>query len=128
MRRPVSTPRGLEPSKVAVKSGVIGHSVLPATPENAQPGTPQGADRMRVVLAPVSCPPVDLFRPRMPVAGGVGEGGDGDPQPLVAGAPEGRGPALARLQGYRTHAGVGGKRRIARVAASSVAQLGDQGR
>ncbi|HSS33908.1 MAG TPA: hypothetical protein VLL27_11565 [Solirubrobacterales bacterium] len=83
---------------------------------------------MRVVLAPIASSPVDVLGPRVPVAGGVGEGGDRASQPLVAGAPEDRRPALARLQGDRAHAGVGGKRRVTRVTASGIAQLGDQRR
>jgi hypothetical protein len=128
MRRPVSTPSGLKPSKVAVKSGVVGNFVLPAAPDNPQPSASEGADRMRMGLTPCPGLAVDLLGPRVPVAGGVGEGRDGAPQALVARTPEGRGPSLARLQRDRTHADIGGECRVGRVAPTRVAQLGDQGR
>ncbi len=47
---------------------------------------------------------------------------------LVAGPPEGGDTQLARLQGDRAHAGVGGHRGLGRVAPAGIADLGDQGR
>src|SRR5690348_9279234 len=84
VRRPVSTPRRLELTKVAVASGVIGDPVPPAAPEDPNPGPSQGADRVGVILASGAGPRVDLSCPGVPVAGGVGERGDGVSQALVA--------------------------------------------
>src|SRR5580704_11664510 len=97
MRRPVSTPRGFEPTEVAVSGRLIGGPVLPAAPENPDPGPSQGADRVRVILASGPGLRVDLAGPGVPVAGGVGKPGDGGPQALVAGPPEGGDAKLSRL-------------------------------
>jgi len=110
-----------------VPSRVIGHFVSPAAPENPDPGATQGADRVGVILAPGPGRPVDLPRPRVPVASRVGKGRHRDPQSLVAGPPEGGDAELPRLQGDRAHAGVGGHRRLGRVAPAGIAELGDQG-
>src|SRR5690349_22106290 len=104
MRRPVSTPRGLKPSKIAVKSGVVGDFVLPAAPEDSQPSASEGADRMRMVLASVAGSAVDLLGPRMPVAGGGREGCHRAPPAPVAGGPGSGRPALAPLPRGPAHA------------------------
>src|SRR5436305_5725375 len=131
MRRPVSTPRGLKApqvAEVAVSSRLVGHSIVPAAPEDPDPSTSQSADRMRVVLTSGPGSPVDLLSPRVPVAGGVGKGRDGDAEALVAGPPEGRDAQLARLHRDRAHAGGGGKRGLRRVALPAITALGGHGR
>ena len=96
VRLPVSTPLGLKPSKIAVKGGVVGHPVLPAAPENPQPGPTEDPDRMGVLEPSGAGVEVDLPRPRMGVAGRDRRGsGDGVPQALVAGPPEGRRPCAS---------------------------------
>ena len=60
VRLPVSTPRGLKPAEVAVFGGVVGDFVLPAAPENPQPGAAEDADRVRVVEPAGAGSEVDL--------------------------------------------------------------------
>src|SRR6476620_1675190 len=128
MRLPVSTPLGLEPSQVAVFGRVIGDFVLPAAPENSQPGTAENPDRMRVLEAARTGIEIDASRPGMGMARGVSQAGDGVSQSLVTGPAKAGDLALARLPRHRRHAGVGCERLLGRVAPSVVADLGDQTR
>jgi hypothetical protein len=63
MRRPVSTPRRVEPPEVAVLGRVVGGAVLPHAPDHPQPGAPEDADGVRVVVAARDRPLVEVFRP-----------------------------------------------------------------
>ena len=77
MRRPVSTCAGELACEGSVLVGVVAGVVVPAAPEDAQPGGAEGADGALVVVAAVAGVGVDLVRPGVPVAGAVGEGVDG---------------------------------------------------
>src|SRR5215475_14906773 len=101
MRLPVSTPRRLKTDEISVKSGVVGDFVLPAAPEDPQPGAAQHPDRVRMLEPSGPGVEIDLAGPRMGVAGGVREGGDSVSQALVAGPAKGGDLALARLPRHR---------------------------
>src|ERR687892_660638 len=97
MRRPVSTWARELACERSVAGGVVGGSVVPAAPEDAQPGGAEGADGALVVVVAGVGVGVDLGGPGVPVAGAVGEGADGVAQALVAGAAEDGDLALAGL-------------------------------
>src|SRR5919106_5091573 len=80
VRRPMSTPQGLKATKASVQGGVIGHFLDPATPQDSHPSSTEDADRVRMVGAALPRPPVDVLRPGMPLAGGVGQGPHSSPQ------------------------------------------------
>src|SRR6266516_3444756 len=126
MRLPVSTPRRLQAPQVAVLGRVIGDLVLPAAPQNAQPGTPENPDRVGVVEPPVTRGRLDASRPWMVMASRVGKAGDRLTQTLVTGAAKVGRLALARLPRHRRHAGVGRQGLGAGIAAAVIADLSDQ--
>jgi hypothetical protein len=125
VRRPVSTPRRLNAAQVAMKCRVIGHAVLPTTPENSHPGAAKGADRVGMILPALPGARVDIARPGMPVSGRVGERRDRIAKPLVAGAAEARHPALSRLHCDRAHPGIGRESGITGVALTGIGERGD---
>src|SRR5512144_2761214 len=86
---------------VAVAGGVVGLVVDPAAVDDADPGAGEHADRVRVVVAAVAGPLVDLGGPGAGVPAVVGEGGDGGAEALVAGPPEVHGAVFAGLAGDR---------------------------
>jgi len=50
MRRPVSTPRGLETTQTAMEGRVVWRSVLPNAPQDPDPRSSERSDRVRVIL------------------------------------------------------------------------------
>lgn len=88
-----------EPCRVVVPGGVVGRVVDPAAPDDPDPGAGQDAHGVGVVAPAGYCASVDVGRPGARVAGVVGEGGDGRPEPLVAGPAEMDGLMLARFLG-----------------------------
>ena len=92
----------------AVLGGVVGDAVEPAGPYDADPGAGEDADGVGVVLAAGAGVGVDLAGPGAGVAAVVGEGRDGEAEPLVAGPAEVHVAALAGLAGDRGDAGEGG--------------------
>lgn len=109
-----------------VAGGVVGDAVLPAAPQDADPGAFEGADRALVVVAAGASRGVAVSRPGVPVAGRVGECADRRSEAFVAAVAEAGDLAFARFDGDGTHGSVGGERFGAVVARAAVADLGEQ--
>ena len=56
-----------------VLGGVVGDAVLPAVPDDGQPGAGQDPDGVRVVVAPVAGPSVEVGGPGVGLDGVAGE-------------------------------------------------------
>src|SRR5438552_6611125 len=104
---------------------IVGLAVLPTTPQHAQPGTTQDADRVRMIAAAIPSPTVDLCRPERGVARVVGEAGHGPTQALVAGPAIADAAVLARFIGDGRDAGLGGELVGMGEAGAIVAELGE---
>src|SRR6185369_5398164 len=109
----------------AVLGWVVGDSVEPAGPYDADPGAGQDADGVGVVLAAGAGVGVDLGGPGAGVPAVIGEGRDRGAEPLVAGPAEVHVPVLARLAGDRGDAGEGGDGVGRCVGWAAVAPLGE---
>src|SRR4051794_22882010 len=57
----------------AVECGVKGRAVLPAAPDDAEPGAGENADGVRMAAAAGDGSPIDVGRPRVGSAAAVGE-------------------------------------------------------
>ena len=57
----------------SVEGGIEGDAVLPASPDDTQPGSGEDADRVRVAAAALDGLPVDGRGPRVPGSAAVGE-------------------------------------------------------
>jgi hypothetical protein len=108
----------------AVACGVVGGAVLPAAPDDAAPGAPEGAQRARVVVAAGARGGVAILCPWVPVAGAVREGAERAAQPFVTAPAEARCLALAGLDRDGGLAGVSGERVAGGLARAAVADLG----
>src|SRR2546427_6651461 len=82
-----------------VKRDVVKAAVLPATPEHANPGAGQDADRMRMMAAPSARGGVDCRRLGRGMARMVGETGERLPEALVARPAKADGAVLAGFVG-----------------------------
>ena len=71
-----------------VLGGVVGGSVLPAVPDDVQPGAGEDAHGVGVVVSSVAGALVEVGGPGVGVAGVAGEVGDGVAQLFVAGPSE----------------------------------------
>src|SRR3954453_4173603 len=118
---------GEESLEVAVALGLVGGVVVPAAPEDADPGAAEDAQGVGMVGAAAAGALVDVAGPGVVVAGGVGQGADGFAQAFVAGAAEAGGFLLAGFDGDGAHAGVGGQAFGGGVAVAAVADLGQEG-
>jgi hypothetical protein len=74
---------------------VVGHTVLPAAPDDVDPGSREDAHRVRMALAAAGGPTIDVGCPVVAEAAVRGEVGERIAQFLVAGV-AGRGPAKLR--------------------------------
>src|SRR5215204_5724314 len=126
IRRPVSTSGRVQMLPGTVLVRIVRGSVLPHPPDHSQPRPAQYADGVRVVAAAPTGPEIDVLGPRIVQAAGVGQGGHGVTQALVAGPSEGGHLASSRLLGHRGHAGVCRQRLGARIALASVADLAQE--
>jgi hypothetical protein len=120
----------------AVFCELIGSSVLPCSPEDADTSSREDRDGMSVLAAAPTCSGVDGSGPGGRVPGVVGgwtaplSKGDGLPQVLVAGPPENDAAASAGGAGDRADIGFGGelveqrRRPTGLVAVPAVAALG----
>jgi hypothetical protein len=114
---PVSTSCGgwlRECGRSAVLGGVVGDVVLPAAPDDADPGSREDAHGVWVVFAGCACLVVDVCCPGAFVSAVVGEGGHGLAESFVAGPSEMHRLVFARGFGDRCAAGEGGDRRVRR--------------
>ena len=90
MRHPVSTPSCFEEKlSGAVLGRVVGFAIVPGAPDDAQPGTSEDTDGVRVVAASGLCLGVDAGGPGIGVARVVGQAGKSCAQAVIAG-PAGR--------------------------------------
>ena len=109
-----------------VAGGVVGGAVLPAVPDDEQPGAGEDADGVGVVVAAGAGAVVEVGGPGAGAAGVAGEVGDGVAELLVAGPAEADGADLAGLAGGGCGAGEAGQRFGGGEAGAAVADLGEQ--
>ena len=100
--------------------------VLPAAPDDVQPGTGQDADGVWVVVAAGACAWVEVGGPGVGVVGVAGEVDDGAAELFVHGPAEGDDLDLAGLAGRGCGAGQAGQRLGGREPSAGVADLGQQ--
>ena len=87
--------------------GVVGGFVLPAVPDDEQPGAGEDADGVGVVVAAGAGSLVEVVGPGAGAAGVAGEVGDGIAELFVTRPAEGDGAELAGLAGGGCGAGEG---------------------
>src|SRR5204863_7144641 len=100
---------GAELTSGAMLHRVVSDTLLPALPDHAAPGAREDADRVGMLAAAFAGALVDGGRPRVGVAGGVGESGERRAQPHVARPAEADGSVLARLSRDRGDATLPGE-------------------
>jgi hypothetical protein len=123
----VSTRFGLGEVESAVVAGwVVGFSVDPGAPPDADPGSGEDAGGVGMVAPAGPGAAVDVGGPTRAVAGVVGEAGDCGAQAVVASPSEDDAAAFAGGVGDGTDAGLGGERVVALEALAHVAELGRQ--
>ena len=129
MRSPVSSRLGLilveESLQGLVLCGVVGGSVLPALPDDVEPGAGEDADGVRVVVASAAGSVVDVGGPGVGVSGVGGEVADGVAQLFVAGPAEADDSALAGLSGRGRDAGEAEQRLAGGELGATVTDLGE---
>ena len=106
--------------------GVVGDAVLPAAPDDVQPGAGEDADGVGVVVASVAGALVEVGGPGVGVVGVAGEVDDGAAELFVDGPAEGDDLDLAGLSGRGCGAGQAGECFGGGEAAAGVADLGEQ--
>src|SRR5215207_4465930 len=130
MRSPVSTRvvfGGVEDAlEGVVLGGVVGGVVLPAVPDDEQPGAGEDADGVGVVVASGSGAVVEVGGPGVGVAGVSGEVGDGVAELFVAGPAESDRAEFAGLSGRGCGACQAGEGFGGGEAGAAVADLGQQ--
>src|SRR5215467_6430803 len=109
----------------AVQGWVVGGVVLPAAPDDADPGAGEDADGVGVVFAGGTGLVVDAGGPGAGVAAVVGVDGDGPAEPLVAGPAEVHGAVLAGFPGDGGDPGEGGDGVGPVIGLAAVAPLGE---
>jgi hypothetical protein len=128
VRCPVSS-RGLlilveDALQGSVLVGVVGGVVVPAVPDDEQPGTGQDADCVGVVVAASAGLLVEVGGPGVCLAAVAGEVADGVAELFVAGPAQTDSTALAGLSDGRSHAGQAGQGVRRGEAAAAVADFG----
>ena len=108
--------------------GAVGDAVLPAVPDDVEPGAGQDAHGVGMVVAAGSGAVVEVGGPGVGVSAAVGEVGDGVAQLFVAGPAEPDGAELSGLAGRGCCAGQAGQRFGGGESGSAVADLGQQPR
>ncbi len=119
MRHPASLDSGV------VFVGLVGGTVGPGSPEDADPGTREDAGCVGMVAAAGSGGGVDLGGPGRAVPGIVGEAGDGGAEAVVAGPSEDDAAAFAGGMGDGADARLGGELVFGLEALAYVAELGE---
>jgi hypothetical protein len=107
--------------------GVVGEAVLPAAPDDADPGSGEDADGVGVAQLAGSGSGVDVCGPGGGVAAVVGEVDDRVAQLLVAREPERDRVQLPGAAGGGRDPGQGGQRVVGGEASAGVTDLGQQG-
>src|SRR5256712_13558765 len=126
MRHPVSTLEwscGGQALGGPVKRDVVKAAVLPATPEHANPGAGQHADRMGMMAAASPRGGVDCRRPGRGMARVVGETGERLPEALVTRPAEGDAAVLAGFAGDGRDTPLGGRLLVGGKAAAIIPEL-----
>src|SRR5271169_6776473 len=129
MRSPVSSRLCLvfqEALEGAVFGGVVVDAVLPAVPDDGEPGAGKDADGVWVVVASGSGAPVEVGGPRVGSAGVAGEVADGVAQLFVAGPTEADGAYFAGLAGRGGDTGQAHQRLGGGELGAAVADFGEQ--
>jgi hypothetical protein len=98
---PVSSRRGEEALQGVVFGGAVGDAVLPAAPDDVEPGAGQDADGVGMVVAAVAGSLVEVGGPGVVVMTVAGEVDQGAAELFVHGPAEGDDFDLARLPGGR---------------------------
>lgn len=112
-----------------VKGDVVGATILPAAPQDADPGSGEDTNGVGVIAAAGAGVGIDGRGPGGGVTGVVGKRRERLAQALVAGPAEADGPLLARGAGDRSHATFGGELLGRGEARAVIAELGqDLGR
>lgn len=111
-----------------MSSWVICRSLLPALPNDVDPGPSEDPTGMRVGLVAGPGVVIHLRRPGVRIAAVLREVDERVAELLVAGEPERDPPVLTRLAGGRGSAGKTGKRFGRRKPLTNVADLREQGR
>ena len=106
--------------------GVVGDAVLPAAPDDVEPGAGEDADGVGVVVAAGSGALVEVGGPGVGVVGVAGEVDDGAAELFVDGPAEGDDFDLAGLAGRGCGAGQAGQRFGGGEPAAGVADLGQE--
>ena len=114
--------------KGAVVLGVVGGLVLPAVPDDVQPGAGQDACGVGVVVAACSGSGVEVGGPGVGVSGVGGEVDHGVAQLFVTGPAESDGAQFAGLAGRGCYAGQAGQRFGGGELGAAVADLGQKPR
>ena len=117
---------GEESLQGAVLVGVVGGVVLPAVPDDVEPGAGEDADGVGVVVSAVDRSLVEVLGPEVGAAAVAGEVADGVAQLLVAGPAEADGAALAGLAGAGSDAGQAGEGCGGGEASPAVPDFGEQ--
>ena len=115
----------MEGDRPSMTGRIVGGSVLPTTPENADPGAGEDADGVGMVAASIAGVAVDGSGPGIGMTGVVGPGGEGATQALVAGEAAGDAAMLAGGPGDGGDAGFGGELVGRGEAEAVVAELGE---
>src|SRR5829696_2151912 len=126
MSSPVSSRWVEDGLESTVFGGVVGGVVLPAAPDDVQPGAGEDADGVGVVVSAGSGPGVEVGRPGVGVVGVAGEVDDRAAELFVDGPAEGDDFHLAGLPGRGGGTGQADERFRGGIAAAGVADLGEQ--
>jgi len=128
MRHPVSTSGRSgghgQASCAVVEFTIVGSSIHPAAPKDAEPSAGEDAYRVGVIAAACTGSFVDAIRPRGRAAGVIGPADESLPKAFVAGPPEYNATVLSGLVSYRCHACLCGEMVVAREARTVIADFG----
>ena len=114
-----------ESSGSSMLSSVVGPSILPSAPEDANPSTGKDARCVGMIGAAGAGALVDVGSPSRLVTGVIGEGGDRESQAFVAGPSGGHAARLSRLVSDRGDTGFSGEVLFGLESSAIVAELGE---
>jgi hypothetical protein len=105
---------------------VVGLAILPAPPDDAQPGPGQDPDGVGMIAAARASAGVDGGRPRRGMSRVIGEGRDGLAETLVARPAEDHGPVLPGRASDGGGSGLRGQLVRGREAGAVIAEFGEE--